>query len=240
MRVVQHCRFVLLGLLFLAAANIAAAQSDQTTRFSTIGPILLSGDATMVDGSIQLVPPLPGQVGGGFRADPICLSSFSTKFTFAIADPGNSGADGLALVLQDTPTELGRIGGGLGYVGSFPSLAIEFDTYLNRGDPNDNHTEIVATYANGSVIRTSAVVPGNLEDGGAWIAWVDYRNPILELRLGRDDERPAEVLLTLDIDLATVFATDRAYIGFTSATGAAWADHRILDWALRECADLVG
>lgn len=48
----------------------------------------------------------------------------------------DSGADGLAFVLQQVSTNVGVVGGGIGYEGLRPSLAVEFDTYQN-GDYSD-------------------------------------------------------------------------------------------------------
>ncbi len=100
---------------------------------------------------------VPQNVANGFT------SWFAFKFTpdnSAVPPASNSTtADGLAFVIQNSPTAasaavdpgtgdgqngsgptaFGGGGGGMGYSGINNSLALEFDTYQNSWDPNNNH-----------------------------------------------------------------------------------------------------
>jgi Legume lectin domain/PEP-CTERM motif len=69
-----------------------------------------------------------------------------------------------------------------------------------------------------------------------WNAWVDYNSvtDLLEVRLTRSAVRPAAAILSYTVDLATVLGSTDAYVGFTSGTGAAFANHDILSWQLRD------
>ena len=44
----------------------------------------------------------------------------------------NDGADGIAFVIQPLASDLGGTGGGIGYQGIDPSVAVEFDTWNNH------------------------------------------------------------------------------------------------------------
>jgi IPTL-CTERM motif/Legume lectin domain len=52
----------------------------------------------------------------------------------------------------------------------------------------------------------------------------------LELRLSQTPVRPALATLSHVVDLVSLLGTTQAYVGFTSGTGAAFANHDILTW----------
>ena len=56
--------------------------------------------------------------------------------------PYSVGADGICFAFQQQSTSAGSLGGGLGYGGITPSVAVEFDTYQNGWDPAYCHTAI--------------------------------------------------------------------------------------------------
>jgi hypothetical protein len=70
---------------------------------------------------------------------------------------GNLGADGIVFILQSSAnTELGGPVGSLGYAGIDPSVAVEFDTFLNTSvtDPSGNH---VGIDTNGILLSNAAL-----------------------------------------------------------------------------------
>ena len=78
------------------------------------------------------------------------------------------GADGIAFVLQPVSSGIGGSGGGIGYFGIHPSLAVEFDTWQNtdRFDPPQDH---LAFMQNGDVthsgVNSGYYLLPNIEDG---------------------------------------------------------------------------
>ena len=44
--------------------------------------------------------------------------------------------------------------------------------------------------------------------------------------------RPAAAILSLTRDIAVDLNSTNAFVGFTSGTGAAWANHDVLSWVL--------
>jgi autotransporter-associated beta strand protein len=234
---------IALLLLMGAGARVAAQPIVQSNFSSTTGLTLnsaattnstVSGEGTVV----RLVAGGNNDRGSVFTSAPVSVGSgFSTTFNFRISSPGGIsdgtgvGADGLAFVLQRIgATALGGTGEGIGYSGLSPSVAVEFDTWLNGHDPNSNHVG-VNTNGNLTSLTTTAVTP-NFDNGARWTAWIDYNGTTLEVRASTDGLRPTTALLSQTVNLATTLGGTTAYLGFTAATGGATGVHDVLSWAL--------
>jgi hypothetical protein len=231
-------------LLLVAIADRASAAShtliDYTaTDFGDLSDFSLNGVTAGLNAPGTEVLRLTndyGQSGSAFLTTPIAIggdASFSTAFAFQITDSVSGGADGIVFAVQTDSAAAGGGGGGIGYDGITPSVGIEFDTWHNGelGDPNDNH---VGINLNGSVTSiATAIPPTPLENGLVKYAWVDYdgSTDTLEVRLSESPSRPPTALLTHTVDLAGVIGADDAFIGFTSGTGGAAADHTIRSWS---------
>ena len=176
------------------------------------------------------------QAGSAFSTTAISLdqnASFSTSFQFHFTDQQNGGADGIVFVLQTVSNTAGGSGGGIGYFGLNNSVGIEFDNWNNgSGDGNsDNHVGInVGGSVDSVALNTN---PGFALDSGALItAWIDYdgTSDLLEVRANTTGVRPTAALLSHTVDLVTVLGSTNAFVGFTSGTGFAGADHDIVAW----------
>lgn len=90
---------------------------------------------------------------------------FDFTFQVYLGDGDGAGADGMAFVLQAIDTTVGTFGGGMGYAGLAPSIAVQIDTWDNESstDPAEEHHDPsydhVAIMANGEVDHNN---PGNL------------------------------------------------------------------------------
>lgn len=177
-----------------------------------------------------------GQSGSAFLTNPFSLAadaSFSSYFEFQYTNQGSGGADGIVFTVQNVANTAGGGGGGIGYDGLSPSLGVEFDNWNNGScdGNNDNHAGININGSVCSVVRADTL-PAQLDSQAIFHAWVDYNGAThtLEVRLGLSDTRPANELMSYSVDLAALLGTTNAYIGFTSGTGAATADHDIRRW----------
>lgn len=176
------------------------------------------------------------QSGSAFLTNPFSLAadaSFSSYFEFQFTDQQNGGADGIVFTVQTVANTAGGAGGGIGYQGLSPSVGVEFDNWNNGGGDgnNDNHAGINVNGSMASVVRADSL-PALLDSGSIFHAWVDYNgaNDLLEVRLALSDTRPGTALMSYTVDLAALLGTTDAFIGFTSGTGAAGADHDIRRW----------
>lgn len=155
------------------------------------------------------------------------IDPFDYTFDVNLGDiPG--GADGIAFVLQPVGTGAGTAGGGLGYEGITPSLAMSIDTYDNGVTHGDLVTDHVAIMSNGSINHNSAdnlagptiaLVSGqNIEDG-QWhlmrVSW-DPVNQVINFYM----DGSLRVTYTGDI-ITNIFLNDpMVYWGFTGSTGS--------------------
>lgn len=220
-------------------AGTAGADQLNFNDFSSTAGLQLNGVASTTNAGgrsvLRVTPSAQGQAGSVFSTNAITLSnaySFSTRFTFNINTPFNGGADGLVFVIQPNANNVGGNGGGIGYDGIANSLGIEFDSWNNGGiDGNsDNHVGIDTGGNINSVLRAES--PFLLDGGTDLTAWVDYNgaSKTLEVRLNNSLNRPGAALLTYAVDLASVIGNPNAFVGFTSGTGAAGANHDLVSW----------
>lgn len=230
----------------VALASSASAAVISYTDFSSVNGLTLNGDAAQVGNVLRVTPANYGQSGSAFSTSTVSLASnasFSTFFQFQFTTPGGAcdgqgcGADGLVFVVQTVSNSVGGSGGGIGYLGIGNSVGIEFDTW-NNGPGDNNSSNHIGIDVNGSVtsIVLAEVTEADMNGGDIWSVWVDYDGAtnLLEARMNRTGVRPASAILSLTRDLALDLGTTDAFVGFTSGTGAAYANHDVLSWTLED------
>ncbi len=181
----------------------------------------------------RLTPDLNTQGGSVWNVNQISLVD-SFDFTFDVfLGYNDGGADGIAFVLQPVSTSIGSNGGGLGYLGITPSVAIEIDTYMNGnyGDPIYDH---IGIQSNGDVDHnginnlagpTSALTStGNIEDGQNHLLRVKWNAGTQTLEAYFDGV--LRVTYTGNI-VANIFSNNpNVYWGFTGSTGGSINEQR--------------
>lgn len=231
-------------LCALGCSYQAQAAVIDYTDFSSVAGLTLNGNAAQVGNVLRVTPANYSQSGSAFSTSTVSLASnasFSTYFQFQFTDAGGScdgqgcGADGLVFVVQTVGNNVGGMGGGIGYSGINHSLGIEFDTWNNGSGDNFSSNHIgVDVNGNTNSVVLAEVTEADMNAGDVWNAWVDYNSAsqLLEARLSRSATRPVNAMLTYTIDLASTLGVTNAYVGFTSGTGAAYANHDVLSWTL--------
>ncbi len=220
----------------------ANATTITYTDFSSTSGLTLNGNAAQVGNVLRVTPATFDQAGSVFSTNPISLASnvsFSTAFQFRFTNPGGAcdgqgcGADGLVFIVQTNSNNVGGAGGGIGYAGVLNSVGIEFDTW-NNGSIDGNSSNHVGIDVGGSVnsLVRAEVTADDMNNGAIWYAWIDYDGvtDLLEVRLSEANTRPASAILSLTRDLVGDLGTTDAFVGFSSGTGAAFANHDVLSW----------
>ena len=192
------------------------------------GQFVLNGGAADLGGDcFQMTPDLLWQVGSVWHPTLINLEKdFAVRATVNFGSKDINGADGIAFLLQPISTAIGVGGGGMGYEGISPSLAVEFDTYENVPflDPFGDHIGIQrngvldhgSTSALISPVNISAV-SSNIEDGTDHTILIRWDAATTTLTVEFDCSVRASY--TGDI-VSTIFSGDPSvFIGFTSSTG---------------------
>ncbi|NND97094.1 MAG: DUF4347 domain-containing protein [Pirellulaceae bacterium] len=222
-----------------ATITINDIELPQFADFNDVGQLILNGSAVGTGGVLRLTDTALNQAGTAFYDTAIPINadtSFQSQFTFRIAaGGGGNGADGMTFVVQGDPAgslAIGQTGGGLGYAGINNSVAIEFDTYANADDVNDNHLSVLV---NGNVAtpiatKTYAV---DLNGGADKYAWIDYNgtNNVLAVYLSETATKPTNPLLVTNVDLLGIVGS-QAYAGFSAGTGGLANNHDLIDWSM--------
>ncbi|MEZ4828754.1 MAG: hypothetical protein R3C61_21080 [Bacteroidia bacterium] len=137
------------------------------------------------------------------------------------------GADGMAFVLQQVSTSVGSSGGGLGYAGISPSIAIELDTWQNT-DVNDPTYDHMAVLRNGNISHGNAnnlagpvpisIATPNVEDCNYHDFRVTWNADSMILRAYFDCV--LRITYTGNIIQSTFGNNPMVFWGFTAATGS--------------------
>ena len=241
------------------SAAESATQSKQTApirfnRFTDPASLHLCGDAALVNDRLRLTRPDLHRAGAAWTAEKQLVAfGFDTVFTFRLS----GGADGFAFVVQNHgPAPLGPCGSAQGYGDAFDtvgyssdnvrgipnSLAVEFDTFMNRGN-YDLAGDHISVQTNGMGVNSvhhafslaAVAAPVNLDDGNVHQVRVRYVPGTLTIFM----DRSAEPTLTAPVELSAALQLDRgrAWAGFTAGTGEVWQTHDILSWEYRPLVD---
>jgi hypothetical protein len=233
----------LLASLLLVAPASAATFFDYPNFASTAG-LTLNGTAVAEGGALRLTPALANQAGSVFATTPVDpQQSWETQFQISMHDftcCDVRPADGLTFVIQSEGLSGGSgLGGSLGYGDIAPSVAVEFDSFHNDGDPTGNHVAILTegnvlthlSCANegGPSAPCAAGLPFPIY-GAPVVGWVEFDAATQHLRvyLSQSATKPATPLLDQQVSLAPIGTS--AYAGFTAATGAHNSIHDVLSW----------
>ena len=202
--------------------------------FTDLTGLTLNGNAAQNSPDLRLVPSLNSQTGSAFFDTPVYVDSFQTIFEFelselAVSDGDDDGADGLTFVIQNDPagdTALGVGGGSLGYGGLTNSVAVSFDHWINN---NPETTENISILSGGIINVHLDEVPFNFNPDTTYTVWIEYDGTTLKVFISDTATKGAPVL-THVIDIQSEVGSDKAFVGFTAATGGARGNHDLLNW----------
>ncbi|KAF5940854.1 hypothetical protein HYC85_022021 [Camellia sinensis] len=216
------------------------------------GNLICSGSATASNGTLNVTsdhqqqqprdtPPI-NQIGRVLYKYPVIGWPASIRTTFSIrilTDPNSKGSgDGMAFVLAPDaqPSPANSFGSFLGIFDQSTQdvvhqLAIEFDTYKNEFDPDDNHIAIDTVSVQNPVAVKSLNSTGiYLKTGREITVRVEYDGwtKNLQIYVGYNGD-PLVSFLNHTMKLRHTIPSS-VYVGFTAATGTLSETHQVLAW----------
>ncbi|KAK3410624.1 hypothetical protein EUGRSUZ_J02577 [Eucalyptus grandis] len=220
--------------------------------------------ASINNGALQVTPDSGGEFDLSKKSGRIMLkesfklhdkgarvASFNTSFFINIQNhfSTSSHGEGMAFVIApDLVLPPGSEGQYLGLTNATTDgnatnrlVAIEFDTFKQDFDPDDNHIGLninsVKSELNVSLSDSGIqLVPEVAKNFTIWIQY-DGLNKILQVfMVGEDNPEPAEQrpndpVMIADLDIAK-YVNERSYFGFAASTGSAIELHCVLGWNL--------
>jgi hypothetical protein len=198
--------------------------------------LTIIGNTEIMDDVLRLSPAKRYQQGAAwYSGSKVNLDrGFETEFIFRLTnqDAEHKGGDGFAFVIHNNSlNDLGGFGDSIGYKGLSGGVAIEFDTYdNNEGSRNHVTLSFYDPIAGGFVRHATVHEIPELSDGNNHFARIEYRDGFLTFYL----DSYIFPVLSSRLDLKSILGSDDAWVGFTSATSFAWADHDIIKWMVGE------
>ncbi|MCB9913549.1 MAG: PQQ-dependent sugar dehydrogenase [Planctomycetes bacterium] len=238
----QH--FALRGLLLAAVLPSAALADLQYSDFSVPLGVEVVGSAYVAGNFLRLTNPANDETGAAwFQSAQRVSTPWVADFQFQLQ--GGPGADGFAFVVQNSAVN--ALGGGgceLGYHGIVNSVAVEFDTFANgscsAGAIGDGGVPHIGVHTQGTgpnsalesaALGVTAAVPA-FSSGAVHQARVAYAPGSLAVYV--DDLVNPVLVVALDLATTLNLASERAWIGFTAATGGLNESHDVLSFAFDE------
>ena len=204
------------------ASNLVSTTTQDPTCSSYVTTdFQVNGGTTLSNNIYTLTKNQNNQNGSVWNKNRLYLDQDFDIKTKVYLGNSDSGADGIAFVLQNQSLSAGSSGGGLGYAGISPSFAVEFDTYDNGSvDPTQDHIALIAngnTGANHNTYSTAYEV--SMEDGQWHTARFVWDASTKNFQVWYDGVRRHNITIDLKADIFN----GRAYVywGMTGATGGA-------------------
>lgn len=217
-----------LDAVTVAAATLATPFSASAAGWTLNG----ATPPIMGDNRLELTSGLGNTARSAFSSTPLNINAFNASFVYQTVS-GAGGADGATFCIQNAPagaTALGGDGGGLGYSGITPSVALALNIY----DPNTRGIQLLQ----------NGVLPAAGAGAFAPIAPVlvgGNANPIqVNLSYGggvlmatfTDTVTAATFSTNLLVDIPTIVGANTAYVGFTGADGGTVSTQVILNFTM--------
>jgi hypothetical protein len=212
------------------ATSVVTIQAGTTlvsfgSGFSATG-MRFNGHARLTGTRLQLTDnSTTYQQASAYWTTKVNVQSFTTDFTFQLT---NASADGFTFLLQNAGlTAMGTVGGGLGFAGLSPSVAVKFDLYNNDGEG----TNSTGLYVNGSAPSIPATTLGggvNIHNGHAFRVHLVYNGTMLTMTI-TDTVSSNVFTIAWTVNIPGLLG-NTAYAGFTGATGGGTATQEVLTW----------
>jgi hypothetical protein len=229
---------LLVGLVMVQTTKLQAQSTEPLnvnyTSFSNVSFLAMNGTTAQENAALRLTQATPSSAGSAFYSERTLdlTQPIHTSFSFLLHGTNTPvHADGITFALQSSGlTALGDAGGGLGYAGITPSVAVQFDTFQSTNNPTGSK---VGIDTGGSTTPVASAAPAFDLYGAKVYAWVDYdpATTTLQVFVSTTNIKPTTPLVTTVVNLATTIGPN-AFAGFTGGTGADDEVNDITSWSL--------
>jgi hypothetical protein len=190
--------------------------------------------AALTNGSLELTDGNGSESSSAFLNCPQYIGAFTASYTYQ--DVGGGGADGCAFVLQNAPSGSGTLGGGgggLGYSGITPSVAVEFNIY----SPNGVGLAVRTNGITGTPYGGTGSV--NLAGGHPIGVTISYNGTTLTTTL-TDAVSHVSFATNTSLSIPAVLGTNTAYVGLTGADGGTTSTQVVSNFQFASQVSLAG
>lgn len=208
-------------------APVNASYIDYPQGGVAASGLALNGGSSVTGGVLAITDGGTAEARSAWFSQPVPVQSFTTDFTFQIANPN---ADGMTFAIQSQgPNAVGSDGAGLGYQGIAKSVAVKFDLYNDAGEGSNS----TGVYTGGKAPTQPSVnlnsIGVNLHSGNTIHAHLVYDGTILTMTL-TDTVTNGSVVETFPVNIPALVGGNTAYVGFTGGTGSQSAIQKVLSW----------
>ena len=195
------------------------------------GPKITNNVFTLTDGA-------GGENRSAWFSEPLYVGGFQASFTYQ--DIGGGGADGTAFVIQNDPNgtaALGLNGGGLGYVGITPSVAVLLNIFWDSPGGAGlmlGTNGVGAYYASGTSSGRSyqSTAPVNLAGGNPIAVGLRYTGGMLYASF-TDTATSNQFQTIIPVDIPAFVGTNAAWVGFTGSEGGTTSHQIVSNFSYR-------
>ena len=209
-----------------SAASISYSNFSSTANLTANG---FGSTAPTSNGQLVMTDSQLNEARSVFYNTPVPFDHFTTHFTYR-PDAG-AAADGFAFALQEGgPTEVGAIGGSLGYQNITGNHAgVGFEMYYGDYSVFSGDNPVIST-SNNNIGNPNGPQFINLQNNDTYQFTISYDGTNLTTTIV-DETNSANSFTESDpIDLTSVLGANTAYVGFTAATGSSVSTQRIANW----------
>jgi hypothetical protein len=204
-------------VIVAGAGQVPYTLIDHSAGFNVHDDLRANNGASFPGGSAELTDGGNNEARSIFSTAPVDVRAFYTTFQFQ-SHPANGQADGMTFTLQgNNPAAVGQPGAGLGYAGILNSVAVLFDFY--NGGSHLSRTNLVR---DGNIIYDATHTNVNFASNHLIRVDLSYSVSTLTLtELIRDTVTGQQDLRTYTgLNIPMIVGGNRAYAGFTGATGS--------------------
>jgi len=158
---------------------------------------------------------------------------------------GYSGSSANSLAIEFDTYNNSIAAGGLGQFAAEPNssnhVAIDIGGVLTNTAPSNVYGDASCGFPTGDPAQNTYSVAGCMSNGDLWTVNISYNGSALTVTLSDPAEGTTFTALNAyAINIASILATNTAYVGFTASTGSGFENQDIVNWTFSNSSTISG